>query len=202
MVDEDVRQGAGLSGDRQTGTDRAVGARPLEHGEHGGTGGPVVGTQARSVGEHHRSACRSPIRRGYVRSLPRPASRVPAALSSKPSSFTSISAVLLSLLPSISPTMSDSGADWIAASSTAVPVRPARRGAAHRDAAFVQHADELLRSTLRRIVALSGTGHRGIVGHQRVVRSGFGPATPSPRTGAKYSSSYRTHHRPRCRSPT
>ncbi len=120
-----------------------------------------------------------------------PASRVPAPLSSKPSSFTTISAVLLSLLPSISPTMSDSGADSMAATSTAV---------AGAVPATAVPATETPRSLSMRTNswAAPSAGSFAFNGSRSTreslaMRASYGPAsspaTPGPQLGAKYSSS-------------
>ena len=80
-----------------------------------------------------------------------PASRVPVPAVATPSSFTSSSAVLLSLVASISPTIADIGADGTDA-STVVPsgVGAGPRRAGDGDAALGEQLGQLARRGLRR----------------------------------------------------
>ena len=104
-------------------------------------------------------------------------SRVPIAESATPSSFSSISAVLLSLVVSISATIASSVADWIEAISAAAgSATPTSQPPPTRDAALAEQSDQLARGGLVRIGLSARAAERArVVDHQCVVRPGFDP---------------------------
>ena len=122
----------------------------------------------------------------------RPASRVPWRWRDSPISLTSSSAVLLSLLASISWTTSLSGSDWIDASS--VPSAGAWPTPAPPDTTTPRSAS---RRTNSRAAASLGSSDRNSSPSTResfAISASYGPpsnpATPAPQPGAKNSSSY------------